>query len=111
MLRGRSAVDRAAQCLREQGVPDESVAEALRQVEAVLREAGKDRFLVGDPQNTVCPEDSPYVCVRFALDLPPESVTQLGWRLTERLVERRLDYPALVVGFITAAQVQPRELA
>jgi hypothetical protein len=111
LLRGRSVVERAARCLREQGVPDECVTEALRQVDDVLRQAGKDRLLVGDPQITVCTEETPYVSVRFAVDLPVAEVAELGWRLTERIVERRLDYPALVLGFTTAAQARSRELA
>lgn len=109
--RGRATVERAVNTLREQGVPDELVTEALQQVDTVLRQAGKDRLLVGDPQITVCSDEAPYVSVRFVVDLPAAAVVDLSWRLTERIVERRLDHPALVIGFTTAEQASAREIA
>lgn len=92
-------------------MPDEAVSAALRVVDEVLRQSGKDRLVIGPPHISVCTEDSPYVRVRFALDISATEVAELGWKLTERIVERRLDYPALVVGFTTASQASAREAA
>lgn len=86
------------------GVTDANIAAMIDVAGELLRE-NKLLWQNSLPDLTLldATQGGPSLGIEYRVDLPPQQAVQLGWRLSEQLIERGLDRPGVYVDFLGTA--------